>query len=174
MKWVEKLAENVSDEELKMATYSAALHDMCDKKYTEQASAAKHIHDWLLGQGWSNEEADALIAIITTMSYTWLKNRFLAGSERFPDHGKWSNAYHLARHADLLDAYIVGRCFLYTKHIQPDISLEKCWEIVEELFEKRVFKYVSDGWIFLPLAKIYAEDLEVTARLEFMDRICEY
>lgn len=175
--WVKKLMTEelfMTEEEKQMAIYSAALHDMCDKKYVEQDLAAERIRSWLIGEGWSSDMATALIAIITTMSYSLLKKTYLATGVRYPDHGKWQRAYHLARHADLLDGYIVGRCYLYTKHIQPDITPEKCWEIVEELFEVRVFRYVSDGWIFLPLATIYAEDLEVTARLEFMDRMCDY
>ena len=178
IRWVEKLIageqEEISSEETQMAIYSAALHDMCDKKYTNTEEASLRIHTWLIEQGWSQEMANALIKIITTMSYSFLKKNYENGLPRYPDHGKWLRAYHLARHADLLDAYIVGRCFLYTQHIYPDIQVEKCWEIVEELFHVRVFRYVSDGWIFLPLAILYAEDLEVTARLEFMDRECDY
>jgi len=45
---------------------------------------------------------------------------------------------------------------------------------IEDLFKARVFRYVSDGWITLPLAKEYAADLEITARWAFLDRICEH
>lgn len=175
--WVEKLLAgetNVSEEERCMAMYSAALHDMCDKKYTDPAAASLYIREWLLQEGWSTEMADALLLIVNTMSYSKLKKEMSCEGPVYPDHGKWSRAYHLARHADLLDAYIVGRCFLYTQHICPDISVEDCWLQVEELFEARVFRYVSDGWITLPLAIDYAADLEITARWAFLDRICDY
>jgi hypothetical protein len=180
--WVEKLLaeeKNVTDDERLMAIYSAALHDMCDKKYTDPTESSARIRTWLIGEGWRTDMADALIRIINTMSYSMLKKENAdakrpVGKPVFPDHGLWTRAYHLARHADLLDAYIVGRCFLYTQHIFPDIHVEECWEIVEKLFVDRVYKYVSDGWIFMPLAIQYAEDLEVNARLTFSDRICDY
>jgi hypothetical protein len=98
----------------------------------------------------------------------------LSGEPVYPDHGKWQNAYHLARHADLLDAYKVGRCFLYTQHILPNISSDECWKIVEDLFEARVFRYVSDGWITMPLAMQYAAELEVQARQDFQRRVYEW
>ena len=175
--WTEQLLANepdVSEEEHKVAIYSAALHDMCDKKYTDPKSASITIHAWLLEEGWTQEMADALIAIITTMSYSMLKNAMICGTIVYPDHGKWQRAYHIVRHADLLDAYIVGRCFLYTQHIKPNISDEECWNIVEELFTIRVFRYVSDGWITLPLAIQYAADLEKHARNEFSNRLYVY
>lgn len=174
--WVEKLLEKqtVSDDERTMAIYSAALHDMCDKKYTEPVAASATIHAWLLHEGWTPEMADALIAIINTMSYSMLKKKALSGETVFPDHGKWQNAYHLARHADLLDAYRVGRCFLYTQHILPNITVDECWKTVEELFEARVFRYVSDGWITMPLAMKFAAELELQARRDFQHRTYEW
>jgi len=164
--WVNKLVlgeDNITDDELQMAIYAAALHDMCDKKYTNIEIASKVIHNWLRSQNWSLEMADTLISIITNMSYSLLNQRTINGIPNYPDYGKWQRAYHLARHADLLDAYLVGRCYLYTKHIYPTIQDKDCWKIVEDLFNIRVFRYVEDGWITLPLAIQYANDLEQEA-----------
>ena len=175
--WVEKLLSNetdVGDDERKMAIYSAALHDMCDKKYTNPAEASTHIHSWLLTQGWDEEMANSLLKIINSMSYSALKKLAKDGVPVFPEHGTWQRAYHLARHADLLDAYLVGRCFLYTKHISPDIADEECWKIVEDLFKVRVFQYVVGGWIFLPKAIEYANELDALAKLSFLEKRWEY
>jgi hypothetical protein len=154
---------DVTAAEEQMALYSAALHDMCDHKYTDVERSSKEIHTWLLGQGWNPEDAVALIKIITSMSYSKLKNSFASG-ETFPDHGPWQRAYHVARHADLLEGYIVARCVLYNKHIHPTKSDEEHWLRAEELFKTRVFKYISDGWIFLPGALEQVKDLEEEAR----------
>ena len=174
--WIHRLtnAEKYRLEEVKMAIYAAALHDMCDKKYTIPEVASKKIHEWLLLQDWSLEMADTLISIINNMSYSLLKGRANGGQPVFPDYGKWQRSYHLARHADLLDGYLVGRCFIYTKHVQPTISDNDCWNTVEELFYNRVFNYVSDGWITLPLAIQYSSYLEHEAKLCFSTKSFKY
>jgi hypothetical protein len=173
VQWVERLLvdeTDVSEDERRMAIYSAALHDMCDRKYVDPVEASERIGAWLRNEGWSDEMADALLGIVNTMSYSKLK----AGGGVFPNHGRWQRAYHLARHADLLDGYLVGRCYLYTKHIQPDIGEEECWTTVERLFQDRVFRYVTDGWISLPLAVVYASHMEERARWAFLERVCDY
>lgn len=148
--------------ETRMALYASALHDMCDHKYTDVEKSSKEIYTWLILKEWSEECAAALIKIITTMSYTKLKNAFASG-ETFPDHGPWQRAYHIARHADLLEGYIVARCVLYNKHIYPEKSDADHWLCAEELFRTRVFKYVSDGWIFYPGALEQVSNLEKEA-----------
>jgi len=122
-----ELLEDVSDEERKMTIYSAGLHDMCDGKYTNTKTkeASDEIRDFLLGEGWTREDADSLVGIINTMSYSKLKalNADVLASNGeliFPCHGKWQRAYHVARHADLLEGYIVARCVLYSMHFYPE------------------------------------------------------
>jgi hypothetical protein len=174
--WVYRLVqhEQLDEHEFNMAIHAAALHDMCDKKYTNPEIASGIIHNWLLSQNWSMEMANILISIINNMSYSLLKNRSNGGMAVFPNYGKWQRAYHLARHADLLDAFLVGRCFIYTQHIQPNIIDTECWKIVEELFYNRVFLYVSDGWITLPLAIQYSTYLEKEAKECFLYKTFVY
>ena len=178
MKWAALLATSnpwLSLEEARMAIYAAGLHDMCDKKYTEPLEASERIFTWLTeDELWSHEDAEALINIINSMSYSWLKSRAVNGVPVYPEHGKWQRAYHIARHADLLDGYIVGRCFLYGKHVSPSISDEECWKNVKTLFENRVLKYVSDGWIFLPEAITFATLLDTAARRDLKNRNATY
>ena len=158
----------ISPDEERMIIYGAALHDMCDAKYTDVKSAGAHIHNWLIEQNWTNQDATALIAIIQTISYSKLKKILkvnpLDANPAYPDHGRWQRAYHIIRHADLLEGYSVRRCMLYTQHSQPGKSMEDYWEIVTEVFQRRILLYVSDGWIFLPQAKIYAKVLDQEAR----------
>jgi hypothetical protein len=162
---------DLTNEEVKMAYYAVALHDTCDKKYTDVPLALEKLRRWLLERGWSLTDAFVLLDIVNSMSYSKLKKTALEkGSIVYPDHGAWNRVYHIVRHADLLDAYVVGRCFVYTKHSLPEISDDTAWSIVEDLFENRVFKYVSDGWIFLPSALAMVPELEAEARACFRNR----
>ena len=159
-KILDAIPDAVNDDERKMALYAAALHDTCDHKYTDVNKATREIKTWLLSYAWTEEEANALIHIITTMSYSQLKTEMVNGKPVYPDHGKWQRAYHVARHADLLEGFIVARCVLYDRHIYPTRSEDAHWKRAEELFQQRVFTYVSEGWIFMPEALIQVEDLE--------------
>ena len=150
--------DEVTDEERKITLYAAALHDTCDSKYTPLNEAVNDISFFLRRQLWSLNEINVLIQIITTMSYSKLKK-----SSEYPNHGIWQRAYHVARHADLLEGYIVARCVLYNKHIFPEKTEEEHWQRASEIFSSRVFTYVSDGWIFLPGALAMAKTLEQEA-----------
>lgn len=156
--------KNVTDEERKIALYAAALHDTCDSKYTPVDDAAKEIGYFLRSQLWAPDEIYSLVRIVTSMSYSKLKNSLVSGQIDFPLHGKWQRAYHVARHADLLEGYIVARCVLYNKHLFSEKSEDEHWQRASELFSERVFTYVSDGWIFLPCAIELAKTLETEAR----------
>lgn len=166
--WAEKLmadCSDISDDERSMIIYAAALHDMCDSKYRNVDDACSEIHDWLTLQGWSEPMIDALISIITTMSYSKLKKMNVSCSKIvYPNHGPWQRAYHIVRHADLLEAYKVVRCYLYSMHRCPGLSEDELWLETQKIFDTRVFKYVSDGWIFLDSALKYVPELEAEAR----------
>jgi len=170
--------EDVSAEERKFALYGAALHDMCDSKYMDVSAGQAQIRSWLLDSagGWSVEDADALIGVIGTTSYSKLKKACVVGEDGkvvivYPEHGKWQRAYHIIRHADLLDAYIVERCMLYNEHIYPTMSAEESWARVIRIFDDRVFKYVSDGWLFYPAALALVPELEAAARDDIRLRV---
>jgi len=166
-----KTLQGVTSDERRMALYASAIHDMCDTKYTDVKEASEDIRLFLTGEeNWSMNDANSLIAIVTTMSYSKLKMAAAGGPPTYPDHGIWQRAYHVARNADLLEGYIVARCALYNKQIHPDYTEEQHWNRVEELFEKRVFMYKEDGWIILPGAIMLIYDLEVEARRCLKDR----
>lgn len=172
--WAERLMaaqSDISPNERLVIIYAAALHDMCDSKYRESYEVAcDEIRTWLLRQGWSDELVSALIAIITTMSYSKLK-RLATG---YPDHGEWTRAYHIVRHADLLEGYKVVRCYLYSVRRLPGASEEELWLETAKIFNERVFKYVSDGWLFLPAALAYVPELEAEARRCLKERDASY
>ena len=180
LRWAHILMDSFPDltqDERQVISYAIALHDMCDSKYTDTKVAAIKIKEWLLTQTVSEEISDVIIKIIQTMSYSKLKKQMVeSGSQTpiYPDHGQWQRAYHIVRHADLLDAYVVARCFLYSKHIDPDQQDEVAWSVVEKLFENRVFKYVSDGFIFYPKALELAAELTQDAKKTLKDRAFTY
>uniref|UniRef100_A0A6C0AMF1 HD domain-containing protein n=1 Tax=viral metagenome TaxID=1070528 RepID=A0A6C0AMF1_9ZZZZ len=153
----------ISEEERKMILYASALHDTCDSKYTPVNEAANEIGFFLRSQHWLPQDINALINIVTSMSYSKLKKSFPSGQIEFPNHGKWQRAYHVARHADLLEGYIVARCVMYNQHLFPEKTDDEHWQRASELFSERVFTYISDGWIFLPTAINIATSLEQEA-----------
>lgn len=176
--WAEKLMLGISDisnDERHMIVYGAALHDMCDSKYRNVEDACDEIWSWLKTQGWSETMATSLISIITTMSYSKLKKNFVAGAPfTYPNHGQWQRAYHIVRHSDLLEAYRVVRCYLYSMRRKPNYTEDELWIETQKIFDERVFKYVSDGWIFLEGALAFIPVLEAEARRCLKERDTTY
>jgi hypothetical protein len=154
--------QNVSRDEKTVILFAAAVHDTVDKKYTQSSLAVKEVRDFFESIDVARDLIDAIINIITTMSYSYLLDRQKNGLS-FPDHGKWQNAYHIVRHADLLCSYRVKRCLQYQKHLTPYISDEDAMERVRHLFQVRVFAYKVNGWLSLEKAVELSIDLEKEA-----------
>ena len=166
--------KTLTDDEKIVAIYSAALHNLCDKKYVQIFESITEIREWL-NTILRQEIVEAILSIIQTMSYSFLdQRRYENGTHWYPDHGKWNKSYHLARNADLLEGYEVGRCYLYTKNIYPEWNEDQVWERVKNFFERRVFKYLSDGWLTDPYAIELAPFLEEKARNCFITLNWEY
>lgn len=161
--WVCILQDNLSLDELIIAIYSAALHDMCDSKYMDVSIGLENIKRWLITQYVEDHHIQVILNIISTMSYSKLKSQRIHDTIVFPDHGIYNTVYHLVRHADLLDAYKVNRCILYQKRLNPNLSEEECLLCVRKVFDERIFKYVKDGWITLPSALVHVPELTKTA-----------
>lgn len=156
------LDETITDDERTVILFAAAVHDTVDKKYTPVDQATEEVHNFLESLELEHVLINAILDIITTMSYSYLTNRKLKGLS-YPDHGIWEEAYHIVRHADLLCAYRVERCFHYQKHVTPGISEEDAMIAVKKIFKTRVFRYIADGWITLPKAVELAETMEIEA-----------
>ena len=169
-----KSIPDIDEDEEAVALYAAGLHDMCDSKYCPLEDAVADIRDFLLNISMHLEEIQAILDIITTMSYSKLKKTIKNGVIQFPDHGKWQRAYHIARNADLLEGYIVARCVLYNKHIHPLKTEDEHWARAEQLFNDRVFPYVRDGWINLPSALAMVPALEQEARRCLQERSMDW
>ena len=166
---IDAQAETISNDEKTVILFAAAVHDTVDKKYTQSSLAVEEVRDFFESIDLPHELIDAIVDIITTMSYSYLLDRQKNGlSFPFPDHGKWQNAYHIVRHADLLCSYRVKRCLQYQKHLTPYISDEDAMEKVRHLFQVRVFAYRVNGWLTLDKAVELSIDLEREAKKDLM------
>ena len=116
---------------------SAALHDMCDKKYMNEYEGIKLIEDFLKDK-LDNEEIEITKKIITTMSYSTVKKN------GFPSLGMYQHAYHIVREADLLSAYDFDRCMIYNMN-KSNSTIEYAFNDSYNLFQNRVLKHNKDG-----------------------------
>jgi len=118
---------------------AASLHDMADNKYTDDVQGAIDIANYLQSEtSMTSEEIDATKNIITTMSYSKVKK------QGYPKLGKFQQAYHIVREADLLCAYDFDRAMIYDMS-KNNCTTEKAFENSYKLFIKRVFQYCNDN-----------------------------
>jgi len=126
---------------------AASLHDMADNKYTNETQGAIDIVNYLKKEtSMTSEEVDATKNIITTMSYSKVKKL------GYPNLGKFQQAYHIVREADLLGAYDFNRAMIYDM-TKNNCTAEKAFENSYKLFIKRVFQYCNDDLFVHDYAK---------------------
>jgi HD superfamily phosphodiesterase len=115
---------------------SAIVHDMCDKKYMNEDAGMdlieKHFREMV-----TEEQMKIILKIIATMSYSKVKK------DGYPDLGEYQMAYHIVREADLLAAYDVDRCIIYSMFCEK-MSYQDSVARTLDLFQTRVLKYRSD------------------------------
>jgi hypothetical protein len=117
--------------------FAAAIgHDMCDKKYMNETEGIVRYKSYL-SDIMRQEDLEIIGKIISTMSYSKVK------IHGFPDLGEYQLAYHIVREADLLAAYDIDRCIMYT------MNRDKCDYTIAlkealTLFDYRVLKMRSD------------------------------
>ena len=136
---------------------SAIIHDLCDSKYTDKESSLKSLEDdlnkFITYDEWLN-----IKNIISTMSYSNVKQN------GFPHLHNYNLAYHIVREADLLAAYDVERCFVYKLNQETKYNYLLTFQDVEELFNKRVFKYIEDDLYVTDYSKKQALFLHQNAK----------
>jgi len=132
-----ELQSNPFLEEQQEIIYAAAIgHDMCDKKYMDEAEGVKKYKSYL-SDIMRPEDLEIMGKIISTMSYSKVK------AHGFPELGEYQLAYHIVREADLLAAYDIDRCIMYTIH-RDKCDYTAALNEAFELFGYRVFKMRSD------------------------------
>ena len=165
---VQRFAENIYVSELglnpslltqkNIIIASAILHDMCDRKYvSDEATAIREMREYMaafLTEG----ELDAIVSIITTMSYSKVKKN------GYPDLGEYQLAYHIVREADLLAAYDIDRCIIYGMSVDK-LAYSVAVERANVLFVDRVMKYRSDGLFVTEWSKAKSLELHNSSAL---------
>ena len=142
---------------------SAALHDMCDKKYMNKEQGLHNITKFIETLGdqngplLRNDDKYVVKNIISTMSYSHVK------TYGFPNLGKYQTAYNIVREADLLCAYDFDRCMLYNMY-QRDGNMEDSFHEAENLFKIRMFKHNDDGLYFTQYSKLNYQSMELQTK----------
>jgi hypothetical protein len=136
----------------KVIYIAAALHDMCDKKYMDEDEGIQQLDTVLYDDSGTNtitpryhleeDDIEAIKTIIRTMSYSKVK------VNGFPDLGKYQQAYHIVREADLLAAYDFDRAMIYHMY-QNDKTVVDAYEDSVTLFHERVLRHKEDGLLTL-------------------------
>jgi HD superfamily phosphodiesterase len=132
-----ELQSNPFLEEQQEIIFAAAIgHDMCDKKYMNESEGVKKYKSYL-SEIMRPEDLEIMGKIISTMSYSKVK------VNGFPELGEYQLAYHIVREADLLAAYDIDRCIMYTMH-RDKCDYTAALNEAFGLFDYRVFKMRSD------------------------------
>ena len=130
----------------KIIYVASVLHDMCDKKYMNQADGIIKIQEFLQNEKMDLKEIEVTKNIMTTMSYSKVKQI------GFPNFGEYQLAYHIVREADLLSAYDFDRCMIYNIR-QKKGDIYEAFQESNELFHKRVFRHHQDDLFITEYSK---------------------
>jgi hypothetical protein len=126
--------------------YTAAIgHDMCDKKYMDETEGI-HRYKNYLSEYMNDSQLEIMGKIISTMSYSKVK------VNGFPNLGEYQIIYHIVREADLLAAYDIDRCIMYTMY-RDNIEYTDALKEALQLFEIRVFKMKKDRLFTIQYSK---------------------
>ena len=117
---------------------------MCDKKYVDFKTGIREIEK-VLNTELKPKEIKYTKKIMETMSYSTVKKN------GFPDLGKYQDAYHIVREADLLTSYDFDRTIIY--HMNKNNTLIHSYKDALELFENRVFNYHKDNLLLSDYSK---------------------
>jgi HD superfamily phosphodiesterase len=143
--------------EFKNIIFAAAiLHDMCDKKYMNEEEGITEIKRFVQLY-MTEDEINAVVSIITTMSYSKVK------VNGYPNLGKYQMAFHIVREADLLAAYDIDRCLMFSM-FNDKLSYTDALCKAKILFINRVLTYRSDNLFVTEYSKNLSKTLHNKAR----------
>lgn len=139
--------------QLRVIYVAAIVHDMCDRKYIDEDIGTVEIRKYLV-HFMSSDELDAVILIITNVSYSKVKKR------GFPVVGEWQRAYHMVREADLLASYDIDRCIIFGM-LKEDLGYTSAVERAKQLYKERVMNYIQDGMFITEKGLTKAKELHM-------------
>ncbi len=154
-----EIKNNPQLEEQREIIYMAAIgHDMCDKKYMDENEGIERYKNYLTSYI-SSDELEIIGTIIGTMSYSKVK------VNGYPNLGKYQLAYHIVREADLLAAYDIDRCIMYSMHkesVEYSVALKRA----VELFDSRVFRMRQERLFKTEYSKKESLKLQKKAKID--------
>jgi len=154
-----EIKNNPQLEEQREIIYMAAIgHDMCDKKYMDEKEGIERYKNYLTSY-MSSDELEIMGTIIGTMSYSKVK------VNGYPNLGEYQLAYHIVREADLLAAYDIDRCIMYSIHkesVEYSVALKRALE----LFDSRVFRMRQDRLFKTEYSRKESLKLQKKAKIE--------
>lgn len=144
------------EEQKDIILLAAILHDTIDKKYVAEADGIEEIRKHLNGFV-TVEKLDVIFQIITTMSYSTVKKN------GFPLLGDYQLAYHIVREADLLAAYDIDRCVMYSMYTK-NANYSEALDMAIVLFDNRVLKHRKDKLFVTNYSKKLSVNLHKKAK----------
>ncbi len=144
------------EEQKDIIVLAAILHDTIDKKYVAEADGIEEIRKHLNGFV-TVEKLDVIFQIITTMSYSTVKKN------GFPLLGDYQLAYHIVREADLLAAYDIDRCVMYSMYTK-NANYSEALDMAIVLFDNRVLKHRKDKLFVTNYSKKLSVNLHKKAK----------
>jgi HD superfamily phosphodiesterase len=144
------------EEQKDIILLAAILHDTIDKKYVAEADGIEEIRKHLNGFV-TVEKLDVIFQIITTMSYSTVKKN------GFPLLGDYQLAYHIVREADLLAAYDIDRCVMYSMYTK-NANYSEALDMAIVLFDNRVLKHRKDKLFVTNYSKNLSANLHKKAK----------
>ena len=144
------------EEQKDIIVLAAILHDTIDKKYVAEEDGIEEIRKYLNGVV-TVEKLDIIFQIITTMSYSTVKKK------GFPLLGDYQLAYHIVREADLLAAYDIDRCIMYSMYTK-NANYSEALDMAIVLFDNRVLKHRKDKLFVTNYSKKLSVNLHKKAK----------
>ena len=135
---------------------ASILHDTIDKKYVSEEIGISEIREYMKSYI-TPEKLDIIFQIITTMSYSTVKKN------GFPKLNDYELAYHIVREADLLAAYDIDRCIMYSMYTK-NMDYSNALKSAVILFENRVFKHRKDKLFVTKFSKKLSIQLHKKAK----------
>jgi hypothetical protein len=139
--------------QLRVIYVASIVHDMCDRKYMDEDIGTVAIRKYLV-HFMTSDELDAVILIITNVSYSKVKKK------GFPVLGEWQQAYHIVREADLLASYDIDRCIIFGM-LKEHLGYTSAVERAKQLYGVRVLNYIQDGMFITEKGLTKAKELHM-------------
>lgn len=147
--------------ELNVISQACILHDMVDSKY--RGADEEHVRDYLI-KTYNEEETDAVMNIINTMSYSKIMKKNKVVFPEWIHHSSYKRSFHIVREADLLSSYNIARMIEYRLAQKMPISMIK--KEVPVFYHKRMAKLLGQGHFVHFSSRKRAKQLDSIAQIK--------